>query len=300
MSADIKFTAPLLMRGISRSWFELRVSYLCIHHDRWNTIYPGMIVTLAALINSHKPFGQSIYFLGVGLFFIWLQIYSVTLAEQLVSAEEDRLNKPWRPLASGLVTYTSHRTRCILIATCYVFSSILAGVEWCCVTVIVASFLHGQLGFSRLWWAKNILPSIGLLAMVSAQWQIVAPLDRITCRWIIGMFVLMIVVFHLQDLRDVKGDQATGRKTLPIVLGDRWTRITLALTFLIMPLADYVLMDIVRFSWEMYTCLIVTTLLCWVIAVRVLTRHGSTEDQLTWRYWEYWYNLMFISMIICK
>lgn len=44
---------------------------------------------------------------------------------------------------------------------------------------------------------------------------------------------------HIQDLRDIEGDMAAGRKTMPLVFGDsisRWI-----ITFLLMPTSFWVL-----------------------------------------------------------
>jgi 4-hydroxybenzoate polyprenyltransferase len=280
--------------------FELRVSYGCIRSDLWTTIYPGIAITLAALVHCQVRPSRALALFLVTCLFGWLQFYSVALAEQLHARAEDSLNKPWRPLAAGLVRYSSFRLRRNLVGVLYLMLGTALGAGWWCLAVIAISLLHTQAGLSRLWLTKNILPSLALLAMLGAQWRVIAPLTSEVWRWMIGMFVLLVVIMHLQDLRDLDGDFAAGRRTLPMVLGDRWTRISLAATFLLMPLADYVLMRLsVDSSKAIWACYAVTTLLCWKIAWRVLHRRDRESDHSTWRYWEYWFTAMFISMILC-
>jgi 4-hydroxybenzoate polyprenyltransferase len=289
-----------LNRFFWRLAFELHVSYKCIRSDLATTIYPGIAIVLAALVHSQAPPGRALTLFLVTCLFAWLQFYSVALAEQLHAQAEDSLNKPWRPLASGLVSYSGFRLRRNIVGVLYLILGAALGAEWWCVAVVVISCLHAQAGLSRLWLTKNILPSLALLTMLGAQWHVIAPLTYEAWRWMVGMFVLTVVIMHLQDLRDLAGDYAVGRRTLPMVLGDRQTRISLAATFLVMPIADYVLMQIsVDSSRAIWACYVVTTLLCWKIAWRVLHRRGREADHRTWRYWEYWFTTMFISMILC-
>ena len=276
------------------------MSYQCIRNDLWVTLFPSIAIVVAALVHSTASPGKTCYLLVAGFVLAWLQVYSVTLSEQLHSQAEDYLNKPWRPLASGAVSHAWFRTRSVIFALTYLLVGIVLGAGWWCLSVGVISLLHAHVGLSRWWLAKNILPTLGLLAMLGAQWRIVAPLTPAAWRWMIGMFVLIVVVIHIQDLRDLEGDRVVGRRTLPMVLGDRPTRISLALTFLMMPLADRILMQVGPGSSLMaWACYAVTTLLCLIITWCILTCRGREADHRTYRYWEYWFTAMFLSMIFC-
>jgi 4-hydroxybenzoate polyprenyltransferase len=279
---------------------ELRIAYLFVRSDPWTTIYPGTIVSVSALAHSSLISATGLGRLVVAFAQIFLLFYGVALSEQWGAEEEDRLNKPWRPLAAGIVTLQQLKNRCFVIWLILLFLTYALGTIWWSVPVLAISLLHSHLGLSRLWWAKIILPSLALLSMMGAQWQIVAPLSFDVRRWGTWIFGMTVMTIAIQDLRDLDGDRAARRRTLPMVLGEKPARILFSITFAFLPFPEFFLMRITRNSslWSEF-CFIISVSLLLTLAWRVLNRYRRFEDQRTYRLWEYWFTMMFVSMGFC-
>lgn len=293
---------PALARSriFARARREWQISYLSMNSDLWTTIFPGLMIVQAALAHVAMPVWKIPLLMLAAFVLSWLQFYSVALFEQSKTRAEDLLNKPWRPLPAGLSSYAGFRSRSFVFGASYLVLGTLLGAGWWCLALASICFLHSQAWLSRLWWAKSLLPALGTLAMLSALWRVIAPFTPEVWRWMAGMLVLAAATIHVQDLRDLDGDRAVGRRTLPMLIGDRRTRIGLAASFLLMPIAGRWLMQVgPGSSGAVWLCYAVTSVLCWRLAWRVWNLRGAEQDHRTYRCWEYWYTAMFVSMIFC-
>lgn len=93
---------------------------------------------------------------------------------------------------------------------------------------------------------------------------------------------IIFMTMHVQDLQDVEGDRARGRRSAPIVMGDRPARWSIAVPMLIWPVAS-------AYYWN--TGLAIgapQVVLGTLVAVRCLRYSGLKEDKLTWRLWCLW------------
>lgn len=155
---------------------------------------------------------------------IWVYIFDI--ANTTSSVEEDKLNKPHRPIPSGLITLKQARVRWL--------------ITWCLAPTILA-LLYGKwpafyLAVEQVWvfafyvwpayrhWLTKSIMVAGstfiMLRLLNAvvpnheQWCMNAVPDMIVCVW-------TMATIHLQDFRDIEGDYTTHAITIPILLSPR-------------------------------------------------------------------------------
>ncbi len=151
---------------------------------------------------------------------------------QICDLEQDRINKPHRPLPSGTMTVKQAGR---LAALLYVVANVLAffidsgaGRE-CFYIVLFTSFLtYAYSGepfrWRRFGWRANLTVAIprGLLLKV-AGWSTVAPVFHDREPWFLGgvFFLFLLGATTTKDYADIRGDAACGVRNLPVRLGVR-------------------------------------------------------------------------------
>ncbi|KAL4343321.1 hypothetical protein S245_036273 [Arachis hypogaea] len=178
----------------------------------------------------------------IGLFkyiipIIFMHWYVVGV-NQLSDPETDKINKPYRPLASGKISY---KTGVIISISCLFMSFGLAGISrskpllWCLLIYFV-----GMTGYSinlpLLRWKQSTIPT--LLSTVPANLiaNILAPflhmktyvLEKTTIfpRSIVFASVVMsvyylVIMLLLKEIPDLEGDKVTGLQTLSVHFGPK-------------------------------------------------------------------------------
>jgi len=162
-------------------------------------------------------------------------IYFFNLSNQITGIVEDRVDKPHRPLPSGKVTLAGAKKRWIVVLLVWFLASIGASVveQMFCWTVMTGFVCLTAAG--NHWFGKNTVAlTAGTWALYTASWKIIAAETEQSTRYAWAIAFWAGVATHVQDLRDIAGDAANGRKTLPIVFGDRGSR--WLMTFIAMPL----------------------------------------------------------------
>ncbi|KAF7324628.1 UbiA prenyltransferase [Mycena kentingensis (nom. inval.)] len=210
---------------------ELRVFWGFTKRDWSASIIPGTMYTIAALRSLEDPTREAVLTaLCRSLVYFTLYIYNFDLANQINGVAEDRINKPDRPLASGLASLRGAYVRWYITTLAHLALGAAWGVLpwtllWVGITVYTSWF-----GGDKHWTTKNLLfMSTGSLCLLQAAWGIVAPVGAQQTRWGVLLSGVFGIVASVQDIRDIEGDKVAGRRTLPIVLGPhfRWIMATL-------------------------------------------------------------------------
>ncbi|WP_158502194.1 UbiA family prenyltransferase [Vitiosangium sp. GDMCC 1.1324] len=283
-------------RGLLR---ELSLSWKFIGGDVSSAVVPAMLFLGAASAHARLVPVELLRALGRGALYFWLYTYAFCLSNQLVGMEEDRLNKPHRPLPSGLVSERGTRWRWRACMALFTLVGWGFGVwRWTLLWQLVI-VLHNEWGGARRWWVKNLLMGVGVLSQLTAAWELVTPLTPTAWRWIGVLSSVVCVLVSLQDLRDMGGDRAGGRKTFPIVFGERWTRFLLAGLFGLMPL---VIHQVLMVPLGMTPWVVLSdaglALMSWVVAVRVVRWRTPAADHRTYLLFTGWYCLALLSTIV--
>lgn len=223
------------------------------------------------------------------LFYNILHLSIFSASNQRLSASEDALNKPYRPIPSGLITSPQMTTLLFFLIPCalghaYLLSTpeetaLLIALTW------MYNDLNGNTGFIR----RSLLNAIayglcnsGALRValsLSSPTSSVSPLGH-TWIWMISLIIFTTV--HIQELKDQVGDAAIGRSTMPLYFGDQIARWTIAVPVAFWSVFAPVWMGV---GWVGY---VVPCFLGAVVATRVLWYREEKADKLSWEIWAGW------------
>jgi 1,4-dihydroxy-2-naphthoate octaprenyltransferase len=159
--------------------------------------------------------------------------------------------------------------------------------------------LHNFGQWSHHWGTKSLSMGLGVFAQLSAAWLLVGPFMPWSVWWLVFLAMAIMLVVPLQDLRDVAGDRARGRVTLPIGLGEQVARRYLIGGFLALPVALALLVAHVSSSPVIVgsqTALCAAW--CWTIAVRIGRYRTPRADHLTYLLFPAWYCCALASAIL--
>ncbi|KAJ7251129.1 UbiA prenyltransferase family-domain-containing protein, partial [Mycena haematopus] len=200
---------------------ELRLFVAFTWRDWSTTLVPGTMRTIAALRSLDSPsLGFVIESLAHSLVYFVLYIYAFDIANQINGVEEDRINKPDRPLVSGRVLLQGAYIRWYITTFLHLAIGAAWGVlPWTALWVFVTIYTSFYSG-DKHWFAKNLIfMSVGSFCLLQAAWGLVAPITTREMRWAAALSGVVGTVASVQDMRDLEGDRVAGRQTLPIVLG---------------------------------------------------------------------------------
>jgi 4-hydroxybenzoate polyprenyltransferase len=284
---------------ISLIFYELYISWQFMRYDLTATVLPASLFMFASAI-KYDPSALGIYLLKSILYF-WLYIYTFNLSNQYVGFKEDGLNKPNRPIPSGLVTMPGTVFRWWVFTVLYLVVAFLLGVFHWAVSWTIIVILHNWLRWSWHWLGKNTLMGLGTFVQLAAAWEIVRPLDSLGWTWVIMMAVVIFFIVAIQDLRDIEGDAALGRRTMPMVFGLNPSRWYFALAMLTVPLIIYyVSIPPGKLSPLALLHYLFISAMCFIISIRLVLRRSNHADRVTYDWLTSWYSvtLPFIIWLI--
>lgn len=274
---------------------ELEITYRLVFRDLSASVIPGLLMVLAATRVSGS-WGLLECFGNVAgcLAYFGLAIYAFCLCNQVVGIEEDRLNKPDRVIPSGLLETRGALERLALALVAFPLVAMLIGgqglTRWALAWELVFLF-YNLFGLDRHWFTKNVVfIGLGVLVLLAAAWEIVAPLDALAWRWIIVIAVIFGATLNLQDFRDVDGDRAMSRGTLPVTMGQERSRWIVAISIACTPIIVHVFL-FAPAQWSVLTQSIEIglTALNLLVAYRTVRRRGPAADHTTYMLHTYWY-----------
>ncbi|NLU74305.1 UbiA family prenyltransferase [Streptomyces sp. HNM0575] len=280
-------------------WREIFISYRFNSNDLWSTVVPASCFVTAALVHARPaPYETALSLAGAVVYF-WLFIYGSSLINQITGVEEDRLNKPFRPLVTGDSSLRGAKRRLAAVHVLFPAAGLLLGVvEWALLWQLLF-MLHYAWGGHRHWLAKNLLIALGVVSQLAPAWQMVTPVTTAVWHWILTMSAMTFLIIGVQDLRDVEGDRALDRRTMPIVLGDLPSRVYFAVTFVaLLPVTHYVMVAPAGFHWWTVAIDGVLASLSLLLAARVLLLRTPAQDHGTQRVVEWWYTFVLATAVV--
>ncbi|MFF9019516.1 UbiA family prenyltransferase [Streptomyces eurythermus] len=289
-------TAPAAV--LQTAWHEIRLSWLFISADRWTTVFPATCFVTAAVVHARLPPSEAAIALVSGALYFWLFVYEHTLANQLVGVEEDRVNKPFRPLVTGQSSIRGARLRLNAVRVLFpVYGYCLGVLEWALMWQIL-SLLQHEYRWGRHWLGRNLYAGVGVVAQLAAAWEMVTAMSPDAWRWIVTLAITVTLLMSVQDLRDITGDRAVHRSTMPLVFGERPTRVFLSAGFAVGPLAiHHFLMEPAGPHWWIIATDVVLCGWSLLLSGRVLLARGREQDQRSYRLVEQWYTLALAASV---
>lgn len=270
--------------------------YLITKSDHPTILYPGtyfaFVSALAGpvLITGSSPTLASIL-INVLKSFIWLyfNVLIIGLSNQRLPSAvlEDRENNPWRNIPAGRMTSEQYR-RILLVVI-----PLSLGVSWYLETVsetamlIILNYMYNDMeGADEHFVIRNLFNVLGYFHFEIGALRIAygpqATLNTTAYIWLVIIGAVIFSTISVQDLKDQKGDKLRGRKSLPLVLGDlftRWTVVSFVLFWsIVCPL-------FLQAAWWTYIGTVAVGI--WVAAT-VIQPKDVSNDKLAFKRWSVW------------
>lgn len=220
----------------------LHIIYLFFYSDITTVVIPCMTFgILGAITNStltHQPIAvmDLRHYIPQALLWLWgvLMVFDINNQNSPESIEEDRLNKPSRPIASGRITPAAASSLLHAMIFLTLVISYINRVIPETLALFVLYWLYDNQGGNEDWFMRNLLAAggyifyaLGTLAIISNHTE-----TRDAKLWMIVFGLAILTTIHAQDFRDMEGDQLKGRTTLPLMLGAKTGRLTLAVSLM--------------------------------------------------------------------
>jgi len=171
---DIKLppTARAVALGIApRTWSELYLSWRFIRAN----FPPSVVFCVAAATGAwhvaHAPWGSLPVSWLLATLFGWLFIYAHDLVNQAVGHAEDSVNKPDRPIPSGLCDPPGARRRFVVVAVLFAALAAAIGVWGWALAWLAAILVYHYGGAHRWWLTKGVYTVLGIMIQ-AGTWRL--------------------------------------------------------------------------------------------------------------------------------
>lgn len=231
---------------------------------------------------------------------IWLNLLVENISNQrpIAAIVEDTANKPWRPLPAGRLTREEAQDWLMMAIPVAVGTSMTLGAFKPSICLMTLVWMYNDLeGSSSDIWLRNLLNAGGLMcfswgalsvmAKDQLDWPLTTTADGVLSneayKWMAITGAVIMTTVHAQDMPDVEGDMARGRKTVPLLYGEWWARGSLAVMVLFWSVVcpgNWHGMP--GWSW------IAPAAVGIAIAALSLSRRGQAVDELAWKLWCLW------------
>ncbi|MGE7386274.1 UbiA family prenyltransferase [Streptomyces sp. NPDC004126] len=263
---------------------EAEITWRMMVDNLTASVVPPLMITAAASSHYRADAAATLCSLAWCLLLHTLYQYVFDASNQARSLEEDRVNKPWRPLPHALTTGPGLLRRLWIASVLYillgVFTHTLIWVLLWQTTVIVAMFASPR----HYIWQKPLWMVSGMISHLAAGWRLAGPIDRTGWTWICTLTILLAAPLRFEDVRDMDGDRAVERRTLPLVIGHWPVRIMFAVFMAAAPIPVHLLLYAPGNAGRLtgWSCDAALAAVCWTAAARSLLLRTTTADRTTY------------------
>lgn len=275
---------------------SLKTVYLFTKNDFLTFAVPtALFATFGALsgpilTTNSSPNALSILLrLPLALLIVWanLLVFDISNQRHPSAVEEDAINKPHRPLPSGRISIDASR-RLLLAGVPLVLALSWALGCWEETLLLYCfTWMYNDLGgCDENCVLRNLLIAIGYGLYSSAALRVMTgseyAVNGMGFAWVGVITFVMFVTQHICDIKDMEGDKARGRHSIPIVLGDEKARWSVAVPIVVCSVLCPLFFRLSALSY------ISTLSVGLVVASRTLLYRDLKSDKLTWKLWAFW------------
>ncbi|KAI0411496.1 hypothetical protein F5X98DRAFT_383556 [Xylaria grammica] len=202
---------------------EVSICWSLIKSNIDGAFLPFPVFTMASLLHRGAVWYEVVVGLAYTLIYAFFYTYVFEFANQTGRPEsliEDKINKPDRPLVVESMTLQSAKFRYYVGLAVWFAYSYALGVHLWTLLWFATFFAAWNLGLSGFGPTKDLSISLGTIAQLMAAGHIGGLNALLTWHWVKVLIAWMFTTIGIQDLRDVPGDLAIGRRTTVILLGD--------------------------------------------------------------------------------
>ncbi|KAI6037488.1 UbiA prenyltransferase family-domain-containing protein [Pisolithus marmoratus] len=263
---------------------DLYTVFLFTRSDIRIALIPVTLFSIAA-----APLSSPLRLLDTVLW-IWLHLLQFNVANQIKAPEEDKINKPSRPIPAGRITvHDATILRWALVPICLAYSALYsAQLTFVSLSMLLFTAWYNEHDGDKEPLSKNLLTAV-MYGCLEMGGTLVAARDH-TQVSDTGMIAaeLTVAVFsstlHAQDFKDAEGDRQTGRRTFPIAY-PVLSRIAIGLAI---PLWSIFL----ALLWEL-DALSATAFVAYgcYVGTRFMLYHTKQDDKRSCKHYSTWFSL---------
>ena len=233
----------------------------------------------------------------------WINLLLFNLSNQRLpdAIAEDKLNKPYRPIPSGLLSSTTARRALLYGIPSVVLTSYLLGAHEESIIMVGLTWMYNDLGGGdENFVLRNLIIAISFgiynhgssrIARGSAQ---TVGLDIAGQQWITVISMVVFTTMQIQDLQDVEGDKKRGRQTVMLVMGMRASRWCTASPILAWSFAIPYVMGAMTITVSSVLVFGLGAYTAW----RVLHLTSKKEDNKSWKVWAVWLMVLYTLPLV--
>ncbi|KAK1229249.1 hypothetical protein PQX77_007703 [Marasmius sp. AFHP31] len=218
---------------------------------------------------------------------VWqnLHLLAFNIQNQIAGVEEDRLCKPYRPLASGRISLEDGRKLYRVVVSACLAWSFLHDLLPLSVVYSCGTWLYNEFELAANPFLKTPMCGVAYLCYVGGATFIIGHHETLSSSSLHAIMVSGLIfglTGHMQDFRDRSGDALMGRRTIPLILPQRVARWSL---LLIISCFTYGLIwlwsppILVSFVFEFLSLTTVATL---------VATHSEEADRVNFHWYEGW------------
>lgn len=237
----------------------------------------------------------------LALAFNWYSVFIFDLSNQRSpeSIEEDRINKPWRPIPTGKVTGAEARHALLVAIPLVLLFNYLLGVWRQGLFILILTWMYNDIrGGDEV--VRDLIISVAYGMFNSASLEIAVgggeytdiSISRGGLIWTTMISLVILTTMQVQDLKDQAGDRTRGRRTIALWIGDRFSRMSIAFFVCFWTIACLFFWDLRPYGYVVPAATGIVT------AYRVLSKKTSKDDATTWRWWCLWTITLYLLPII--
>lgn len=231
--------------------------------------------------------------------YVWTNLLVFDLANQRLpeSIVEDRFNKPWRPLPSGLITPVQTRRLNLAVLPLFFAISYALNVWRETAILFVLTWMYNDLkGGDEDFIVRNLIIAFAFGFYNEGAMRVAGGASHepnsTGLVWTAIVSAIIFSTMHTQDMKDQVGDAAKGRRSAPIVLGDWIARWTVVVPVVFWSVFCPIWWNIPLALWALPIGL------GSVIAVRQLWLRDPKADHITWVIWAVWLCLIYLLPVV--
>lgn len=288
--------------------YHLKTLFLFTKSDFKTVVLPHTTFAITGALSAANLMGRGpLSLLEVAarlplvVFWIWSNLLVEDLANQRTKGGiiEDTRNKPWRPIPSGRITpYETQLLLLMAIPLTVGLSAALGALKPSLCLMSLVWMYNDLEGSSVNVWLRNLLNAGGLMSFSWGALSVMskdhtkllrlamdgdAVLPERAYWWILATGVIIVATVHAQDMPDIEGDKARGRKTMPLLYGESWARGSVAVMVTLVSVLSPFFFSGPTSWWAAPPLLLGCSL-----SILTLLRRGQAMDEVAWKLWCFW------------
>jgi 4-hydroxybenzoate polyprenyltransferase len=198
-----------------------------------DTIF-GILGALSGPLLTSNPNHSSLHTLlrtPLVLLWVWSNVLVFEISNQRLpnSVAEDRINKPWRPLATGLWTEDQARRNLSALMLVTLATGYALGVGHETALLFTGTWINNDLrAGEENFIVRNLLVASAYILYLEGALTVACGFEhgpRTTGYvWVVILGLTVLTTIHGQDMYDQEEDREKGRSTAALILGDRPAR----------------------------------------------------------------------------